>query len=455
MSKSPERISMAEALSAARETRRLELGSGVLNRTPEVFRQLFGDKPALLVADTHTFAAAGQAVQGIFRRAGQVCREPFVFTDPKLYAEHKYVTALEEALKGHDAIPVAVGSGTLNDLTKLASHRNGRPYMVVATAASMDGYTAFGASITYQGSKQTFSCPAPTAVVADLDVICAAPEGMNASGYADLLAKVPAGADWVVADGLGVEPIDPTPWAIVQGGLRAAVANPAGVRNRDAEALRQLTEGLMLSGFAMQSSQTSRPASGAEHQFSHLWDMQHHVHEGKTPPHGFKVGIATLAVTGLYEYLLARNLEDLDVASCCARWPSDAEREQRARGLFSQEDLTAVALKESQAKWVDAAALGRQLETLRRVWPELKGRLRQQLVPRGELRNMLLTAGAPVEPEEIGISRARLRASFEQAYFLRRRFTSLDLAERCGLLEPALNALFGPDGPWPIGRVWA
>jgi glycerol-1-phosphate dehydrogenase [NAD(P)+] len=231
------------------------------------------------------------------------------------------------------------------------------------------------------------------------------------------------------------------------------VANPAGVRNRDAEALRQLTEGLMLSGFAMQSSQTSRPASGAEHQFSHLWDMQHHVHEGKTPPHGFKVGIATLAVTGLYEYLLTRNLEDLDVASCCARWPSDAERERTAQGTFSQEDLTAVALKETQAKWVDAGTLGRQLETLRRVWPELKGRLRQQLVPRLELKTILRTAGAPVEPEEIGISRARLRASFGQAYLLRRRFTALDLAVRCGLLEPALDALFGPDGPWPIGRL--
>ena len=454
-SKSLQRISIAEALRAARETRCLELGKGVLGRTPEVFRRQFGDKPALLVADTNTFAAAGQAVQEAFRQAGHACREPFVFTDRKLYAEHKYVTALEEALKGHDAIPVAVGSGTINDLTKLASHRNGRPYLVVATAASMDGYTAFGASITYQGSKQTFNCPAPTAVVADLDVICAAPEGMNASGYADLLAKVPAGADWLVADALGLEPIDPTAWSIVQGGLRAAVAYPVGVRNRDAEAVRQLTEGLMLSGFAMQSSQTSRPASGAEHQFSHLWDMQHHVHKGQAPPHGFKVGVATLAVTGLYEYLLTRNLEDLDVASCCARWPSDAERRQRARGLFSQEDLTAVALKESQAKWVDAATLGRQLETLRRVWPELKGRLRPQLVPRVELRNMLLTAGAPVEPEEIGVSRARLRASFEQAYFLRRRFTSLDLAERCGLLEPALDSLFGPDGPWPIGRVWA
>src|ERR1019366_3517043 len=185
MCKSSERISITAALSAARDTHCLELGSGVLNRTREVFRQQFGEKAALLVADTNTFAAAGQAVQEAFRRAGHVCREPFIFTDPKLYAAHKYVTELEAALKGHDAIPVAVGSGTINDLTKLASHRAGRPYLVVGTAASMDGYTAYGASITYQGSKQTFNCPAPAVVVADLDVIFTAPEGMNASGYAD------------------------------------------------------------------------------------------------------------------------------------------------------------------------------------------------------------------------------------------------------------------------------
>ena len=452
MSISPERVSIAEALSAAQETRCLELGLRVLTRTAEVFRRLFGDRQALLVADTNTFAAAGKAVQEAFVRAGHACREPFVFTDPKLYAEHKYVAALEEALKGHQAIPVAVGSGTINDLTKLASHRAGRPYLVVATAASMDGYTAFGASITYQGSKQTFSCPAPAAVVADLDVICAAPAGMNASGYADLLAKVPAGADWLVAGALGLEAVDRTAWNIVQGGLREAVANPGGIPERNVEAVRQLTEGLILSGFAMQWARSSRVASGAEHQFSHLWDMQHHVHDGQAPSHGFKVGIATLAVAGLYEYLLARNLENLDVASCCARWPSETDRERTVRSLFSQEDLRTVALQESQAKWVEPAELGQQLETLKGIWPELRVRLRQQLSPRLELKAMLQAAGAPVEPEEIGISRARLRASFVQAYFLRRRFTVLDLAERCGLLEPALDSLFGPGGPWPVGK---
>ena len=68
---------------------------------------------------------------------------------------------------------------------------------------------------------------------------------------------------------------------------------------------------------------------------------------------------------------------------------------------------------------------------------------------------MLRAAGAPVEPEEIGITRTRLRDSFERAYFLRRRFTVLDLAARAGLFEQALSAIFGPNGPWPLDRQQA
>jgi len=453
MSLLPQRVSFSEALGAAQDTRWVELSRGLLGRTPRVFRQQFGDKPALLVADTNTFAAAGQAVLEAFRLAGHDCRSPFVFTDPGFHAEYKHVVALEAALRGHAAIPVAVGSGTINDLTKLAAHRTGRSYLAVATAASMDGYTAFGASIEHQGSKQNFSCPAPVAVVADLEVMCAAPASMNAAGYADLLAKTTAGADWLLADALGVEAIDWKAWNIVQGGLREALANPAGVRHRDVEDIRRLAEGLMLSGFAMQSAKSSRPAAGAEHQFSHLWDMQHHLHQGQIPLHGFKVGIGTLAVAGLYEYLLNQRLDNLDVDSCCARWPDETAGETSVRSLFHQPELTTVALQESRAKWVEARVLRGQLETLRRVWPKLKERVQQQLIPPPELKTRLCAAGAPVEPEEIGISRERLRESFQRSYYLRRRFTVLDLAARCGLLEPALEHLFGSAGPWPLTRA--
>ena len=103
-------------------------------------------------------------------------------------------------LKKTDAIPVAVGSGVINDLTKLTAHRCGRRYMCVGTAASMDGYTAYGASITYQGNKQTFDCPAPYGMALDPRIAAKAPKAMSASGYADLIAKIPAGADWMIAD---------------------------------------------------------------------------------------------------------------------------------------------------------------------------------------------------------------------------------------------------------------
>jgi glycerol-1-phosphate dehydrogenase [NAD(P)+] len=449
ITEAPRTPSLTEALAAASQTRCLELGAGVSARTPHVFRQQFGERPAVIVADVNTFGALGQTVAEAFRAVGHPMLEPFIFRAPDFYAEHRFVAELESSLRGHAAIPVAVGSGTVNDLTKLASHRTERPYMCVATAASMDGYTAFGASITYQGAKQTFQCPAPTAVVADVNVISAAPGEMNSWGYADLVAKVPAGADWLVADALGVEPIDREAWAIVQGRLREFVADPIGVRGRNPAAIGKLVEGLMLGGFAMQSAKSSRPASGAEHQFSHLWDMQHHTHNGRAPSHGFKVGIGTLAVTALYERLLTKKLEKLDVERLCAAWPNEESWIARARELLGEGELAEGAARELHAKHSSPAQLSEQLRLLKTVWPKLREQLGAQLLPLATLRQMLQDAGAPTEPEHIGITRARLRESYWRAFCIRRRFTVLDLAIRTGLLDTCLDEIFGPAGLWP------
>lgn len=446
----PKPLPLAEALAAARETDRLEIGADILGRVPALFRELFGESRAVVVADENTWRAAGEQVQRELEAAGVSTEPPFIFEAAGLYAEHSYVERLEQALAGHEAIPLAAGSGTLNDLAKLAAHRNGRRYLSVATAASMDGYTAYGSSITYQGSKQTFDCPAPLGVVADLDVISAAPAEMNAWGYADLMAKVTAGADWIVADALGVESIGGQAWDMVQGGLAVALGEPDGIRQGNVAALDKLVEGLMLGGFAMQATRSSRPASGAEHQFSHLWDMQHHTHEGHAPSHGLKVGVATLAVTALYEALMALPLENIDADRCAAAWPGQEEWLRRAGGHFDIADLREVALREIAAKADDAATVRAQIATLQTVWPSLKERLRRQLLPFAELKHRLHTAGAAVEPEAIGISRERLRASFLSAFYVRRRFTVLDLAVRAQVFEPCLEAVFGPEGPWPL-----
>ena len=102
------------------------------------------------------------------------------------------------------------------------------PYVCVPTAASMDGYAASGAALRDGGFKRTLACAAPVAIVADLDVMARAPAIMGAWGYGDLVGKLVAGVDWIVADALEEEALNPGPFAMVQDNLAAWLGNPGG-----------------------------------------------------------------------------------------------------------------------------------------------------------------------------------------------------------------------------------
>ncbi len=439
------------ALQRTTDTKALVIGVDTLPQTAEMFKRLFPAGRALVVADSNTWRVAGKEVHRILAEAGIAQDEPHIFTDPKLYAEWTFVGELDGVLAATDAVPVAVGSGVINDLTKLCSHHNGRRYMVVGTAASMDGYTAYGASITKDGNKQTFDCPAPLGMVLDPSISAAAPAKMSASGYADLIAKIPAGADWMLADAVGADKMDDFAFGLVQEGLKEALCDPAGVHAGNVAKVEQLAEGLLLSGFAMQATQSSRPASGAEHQFSHLWDMEHLRFNGASVSHGFKVGIGTLASTAFLEMLLDAPVETLDVEKCVAAWKSWEETERDIRAVFDNDpEFVARGLKETRDKYVDQEGLREQLTRLKRAWPELRGRIRSQIIPFGEVHRRLELVGAPCEPEQIGISRARFRASFEKIPYMRSRYTVIDVAFRCGWMEEWLDRLFGKGGVWQV-----
>ncbi len=433
---------MESALRRARDTRKLVVAPGARRNVADVFAELFGNSPCIIIADENTFAVAGQDAYDGLRASGRKCFEPLVLEAEGLYAEYAFVTQIQRALAGNDAIPVAVGAGSINDLTKLASHLSGRQYLSLATAASMDGYTAFGASITHEGSKQTFDCPAPLGVVADLDVIAAAPQGLNASGYADLVAKVPAGVDWLLADSLGVDAIDLDIWDMVQSRLDVWMSDPCGVHTGDLNATRRLTIALMITGFAMQAACSSRPVSGAEHQFSHLWDMEHHTYRGITPSHGFKVGIGSLASLALYEAVMAYDFSQLDVEAAVSGWPNLAANDQEINALFETPELRRKAILESTTKYIDHDALRTQLEQVKRDWPRIRERLAEKLMTRAEVLDLLQAAGCPVKSEDIGISPERLRISFRKAYHIRRRFTVLDLVRRADLWDHLLDQVF-------------
>lgn len=439
------------ALQRTTDTKDLIIGAGVVARTAEMFAKLFPGQTAIIVADLNTWEVAGKAVFASLEEAGIPQEKPFIFTDEELYAEWKHVEKLQAHLANVDAIAIAVGSGVMNDLTKYVSHLLNRKYMCVGTAASMDGYTAYGSSITKDGNKQTFDCPAPYGFVMDPVIAAAAPKELAASGYADLIAKIPAGADWMLADAMGSEAIDQFAWDLVQNGLRESLGDPAAVFAGDVEKTEALSEGLLMSGFAMQAIQSSRPASGTEHQFSHCWDMEDLCFEGKHVSHGFKVGIGTLASTASLEFLLEKDIENLDVDKCVEAWKSWEEQEQEIRKVFEgKPGHIARGLKETKDKYIDKEGLRKQLEALKAAWPTLKEQIRKQIIPFAEVRENLRLVGAPYEPEHIGVSRERMRKTFSYIPYMRSRFANIDVVYRCGFMAELMERLFGEGGVWEV-----
>ncbi len=437
------------ALHEASDTRHLLIGTGVLNKVGSVLEQAFGQQPVVVVADDNTYAAAGKAVCERLRSTGWMVEEPIVFPGtPTLYADFENVLTLEEKLRPMNAVPIAVGSGTLNDITKLASHRAGRHYMCVGTAASMDGYTAFGAAITKDGFKQTMMCPAPRALVADLDVLVNAPAQMTSSGYGDLLGKVTAGADWILADALEVELIDKKAWSLVQDSLRDWIGKPQALHAGDRQVVENLFEGLIMSGVAMQIYHSSRTASGCEHQFSHMWEMEALAHDHAPVSHGFKVGVGSIAIAALYELVLARDLSRLDIDALCRAWPSREEVERSVQQRHHIPKLAENAVQQSLAKYLTPDQLRQRLLLIQQRWPVIRERLEPQLMTAEHIRNLLRAAGCPTEPAEIGVSTAQLRETYTLARTSRSRYTVLDLVNEVGILNACVDELFAPGGYW-------
>lgn len=446
-------LKIENSLQFVNDTKALIIEPGAINKVGDLFMEQFPGKKAVIVSDQYIIDHFGDQIRKNLNDKKIVQENPFIFQLSELAATYENVELLEQSFKTHEAIPIAVGSGIVNDLVKLSSYNVGRKYMCVVTAASVDGYTAFGSSITFNGSKQTFSCPAPYACLADVDIIRTAPLSMTAAGYADVFAKVTAGADWLLADSLNVEPLNQEAWKIIQDGLHHSLSNPEGIREGDRNTIALLTERLMLGGLAMQQAKSTRPASGAEHHFSHLWNMEHHEHNNRPVPHGFQVAIGTLALTAFYEQMLQTPMDDLlDVEFCCSKWPSLNHILKEANEKFGDTDFLHIAIEEMEAKYISREELREQLVNLKHNWKVIRERLSKQIIPFEKVKRCLKIVGAPVEPEEIGISREYLRETFHRALFIRRRFTILDVGVRSCMTKKWLDAIFGPDGKWPIEK---
>jgi glycerol-1-phosphate dehydrogenase [NAD(P)+] len=420
-------------------TRRALVGAGVLDDLPALLAELRLNGPALLVADANTWEVAGRRVGQLLRSGGLSFRDMLLSPQGAHGLEATEEAAAEVGARMQDefALAVAVGSGTINDLTRLPASNAGIPYVAVATAASMNGYTSAIAAIVEGGIKRTVPCTPPVAVVADTDILAAAPREMTAAGFGDLLSKATSSADWKMASLVRGEYYCDRPVQVVEEAERRCRANAAAIGRGDQGAIEGLIIALLQSGISMAMAGSSAPASGGEHLISHYWDMTASARGRERRLHGEQVAVASLVCASLYEALRALPLSEADIQRALQRRPGAAEVLAASRAHFAPllgDEIAEGIARELAAKHLDRdgvePSLARIVESPSAFWAELVPILRSG----AELRDALAAAGTPTTIAQLGISPPELRDAFIHAREIRGRYTILDLAFDLGAL---------------------
>jgi len=343
---------------------------------------------------------------------------------------------LREATRRDATGLVAVGSGTVNDVAKLAATRAGVPYLVVGTAASMNGYASGIAAILSDGLKTTVAARPPRAIVLDSGILAAAPPALGQAGLGDLISKPVSTADWWLGHRLDGDSFDELPGRIVESAVAAAAAAASGIPRRDPQAFETLARALVLSGVSMVVAGKSSPASGGEHLISHLWDMEALAEGRPLRLHGAQVGVATAITAALYDRLLAF---DRPAFPPPPSWHDEARRIAREHRALAR-----IVIAPAERKHARTFA---RRTALRGSWDRLRDELRALAIPRpSEILAVLAAAQAPASLAELGVSPDDARRALLSARDIRDRFTVLDLAFECGYFPAHVDEVLAAAG---------
>lgn len=217
--------------------------------------------------------------------------------------EHGVELAMAEIPKNCNYL-IAVGSGTVHDITRYCAYLLKIPFVSCPTAASVDGFCSSVAAMTWEGAKKTLTAVAPKIVVADLDVISRAPMRLTKSGFGDMIGKYIALCDWRISNVLCGEYFCERIHSMTLEATKSVIESTEGIKKGDISAYEKLMYGLLISGLAMQLLGNSRCASGAEHHISHITEMQPEgLGVNSEALHGEKVGVGTLLACREYHRL--------------------------------------------------------------------------------------------------------------------------------------------------------
>ncbi len=291
----------------------------------------------LLVADENTFLAAGDKTENALN--GKMIKKVVFSGKTILVPDEKAIEAVEKQLKGVEMI-VGIGSGVIQDLCKCVAFKNNIPYIIVATAPSMDGYASDGAAMILGGMKETVPSGLPRAIIADTDVLKNAPMEMIKAGYGDIIGKFSALNDWKLSNVVTGEYFCQYIHDITKEQIERTLKLANGICERNEESIKTLMEALVIIGIMMSFATSSRPASGSEHHLSHFFEITGIIDGMEYLPHGIDVAYSTVVTAGLREKILRTNF------SKNINPPEESERNIKLKEIYKQVAEGCIKLQE-------------------------------------------------------------------------------------------------------------
>ncbi len=255
----------------------------------------------LVVADENTYSAAGEKVEQAL--GGRTMKKVIFSGETVLIPNEDAIDRVRAEISGIDMI-LGIGSGVIQDLCKYVSFFARIPYIIVATAPSMDGYASSGAAMILKGMKKTVPAGLPKAIIADIDVLKDAPLDMIKAGYGDIMGKYSALCDWALSHKVNNEYFCQYIYDVVFEMVKSTLNVADGLLNRDDESIKILTEALIIVGIMISFAGSSRPASGSEHHLSHFFEIVGIINNKPYFVHGIDVAYSTVITAQLREEIL-------------------------------------------------------------------------------------------------------------------------------------------------------
>ncbi len=416
--------------------RTIEIGDEVLGRLPAAISAMTKGRQITVLMDSTPMrrkdADLKREVLGLLAEKFDVTPVVLHPRNAELHVDEPTITQAQNAVAKADCV-VAIGSGTITDVSKEATRRTGVPPLVVLqTAASVNGFSDNLAVVLRNGVKRTVPSRWPDVLLIDLPTLAHAPAAMNLAGLGDLLALWTAPADWYLAWLLGMDSsFHPSPAGMLLDQGRELLEKADTLRHSEPQGLELLARVLTLSGLAMGIAGSTAPLSGTEHLVSHLIDTEA-GHAGRPLAfHGAQVGVSAVVIAGAWDILLEQfDPNEVDLDRC---FPDLDGLRPLVRKAFASIDTTGRAVEEcwsdyseKLARWCTCRS---NLKAFLRDWAVHREEFRKITSPQSGLAAALREAGAPSRYCELGPPPPPhiIRWALRNCHLMRNRFTIADL----------------------------